>query len=318
MSVASSASPLSFCTVYIPSYNNSDAVAASVASCPDGVPIVIADNASDEAHQARLQALTERCRVVAHPANIGRVENWAWCVRDFVQGADAGGPAWLKWLFAGDTLTPGAVETLRDAAASFPDARLIVAAHEMVDAGGKIKPWNAFPGPARLLPPADALRLAATNGNWFGPPLGHCVHADAVRDGFDFGDLPWAADFRFCVGVAARFPVLYLPASVGQFQQAHRRYFAAHTGSIRAALEETTVRLDAARALSHWGADVATVAALIAEVETWADDEMLRCAATAGSESTAFAQKLARALGVRELARLTVSEAWARVARRGT
>ena len=309
--------PAPFCTVYIPSYNNSEAVAASVASCPDGVPVVIADNASEGEHRARLQGLAGRCRVVVHPANIGRVENWAWCVRNFVQGANAGGPAWLKWLFAGDTLTPGAVETLRNAAAAFPDARLIIAAHDMVAADGTITRWQPLRAPAHYFPPAEALRLAATSGNWFGPPLGHCVHVDAVRSGFDFGDLPWSADFRFCMEIAGRVTTLFLPDSVGSFQAQHRKYFAAHTGSTRAALQETLVRLDAARALGRLGADAADVAALIKGVESWAEGEMLRCAAIAGGENTATAQRLARALGVRTLARLTVSEAWARVARRG-
>ncbi len=291
--------------IYIPSYNNSAQVCESVASCPAGLPITISDNHSEPEHRRVLEGLRPRCDVVFHSANQGRVENWAFCVRHFVEQTERGGPVWMKWLFAGDTLTPDITRLLEQALRGYPTARLVIAEHDMADETGR-KRWRTLEG-TQLTEPARALRLAAATGNWFGPPLAHFVHRDAVAPGFDFGDLPWSADFRFCLTIAAAFPVLYLAQNVGVFHKRHRNYYAAHANSAQMVVEEAVVRIEAARQYKTLTGDTTGFNTLLEQINEFAARETMRCALSQ-PETRAFAQDAARSLGLRRLVALAVSE----------
>lgn len=310
--------------VYVPSYNNSHEVAQTVATCR-GLVTLVSDNGSNGEHVAALHRLQEResdCEIVFHQHNQGRVANWAFCVRHFIEHGSGGEKnAWMKWLFAGDRLREGAAEAALRAACSYPAARLIVAEHDMVASDGSRQRWRQLEK-TQLIEPAAALRLTAERGNWFGPPLAHWVRRDAVADGFDFGEGDWSADLRFCLEIVLRggahAPVLYLAESVGEFRLAARRYFQAHGDSQIAALEEGAIRLEAARRYKEWTGDEAGYNVLIQRIERDLEAEAVRRVLQRSEErdSGNLAEQLARSLPLGALLRVAARETGRRISRR--
>lgn len=76
--------------IYIPTYNDSEAVRETLESCAD-LPVLIIDNGSSKEHvQALSQMEGPNRQIIFHRQNIGRVENWAFCVEHFLQSGDNG------------------------------------------------------------------------------------------------------------------------------------------------------------------------------------------------------------------------------------
>jgi hypothetical protein len=230
---------------YIPSFNNSEEVLDSVATTGN-LPCVVVDNASDALHRERLRgSLPERASLIQHETNLGRVGNWNFCVEHFAQS----GTPWMKWLFAGDALLPGAGERCLQGAAEHPTARLIIAAYTVVD-GEQRTPVRPIER-TQLMTPLDSVAKTVQAGSWYGAPTGHCIHRDAVVAGFEFGHLPYVADAWFCLHVAAKFPVLYLAEEVGEFHATKRAYFRRQSRSASAVLEQGLLRVRAAELLEE-------------------------------------------------------------------
>jgi hypothetical protein len=216
-------------------------------------PLVV-DNASTDGTAEIFEAAG--AQVVRQPKTIDRVLNWRSALETARDRTDG---TWFKWLFAGDELLPGAAATLEDAIAAYPEARMIVTEYLLRDRAGRTSLWRTV-GETRLLEPAESMRRAA-DGNWFGGPIAHCVHRDAIDDA-QFGIQPWAADYQACVNIARRHPVLYLAEPVGVLDRGHRQYLAVHEDRVRSVSQEWTVRLDALdawRELADEGSDVDAV-----------------------------------------------------------
>jgi len=223
--------------VYIPLRNGGDW--CETVTLPAGFNYVALDNQSTD---GSADVLRQRGVDVRQTHELlGRLENWTATVRDFL----AGPHDWLKWLFVADELFPDAHENLRQAIDAYPQARLIVCDYFVDNAAGRW-PWPNL-GETRLIQPAEAMALAVERGNWFGAPLAHCVHREALSHGFDFGDLPWVADWRLCLEIAARHPVLYLKQPVGVFDTARHGYHTLNELSLSASLEEGLMRVLAAQ-----------------------------------------------------------------------
>ncbi len=248
--------------VYIPVYNN-------VAWCRrlellPGLRYVASDNGSTD---GSAQALADRgVEVIVQERNLGRVGNWAFCVRHFA-GSDA---AWLKWLFAGDVLDRGFPEAAARAAQAYPDAGLVIGDNIHVD--GTIRAhYRPLERPA-VLEPREALEKLAAEGNWFYSPINQMVRREAVAAGFDFGPFDWAADVFFCMNLASRMPVAYCGEIFGEFHAAERRHFATQRESLRALLETSLVREMAAARLAAMDGDAERHARLSRAIE----DHLLR------------------------------------------
>ena len=185
---------------YIPSYNDSERAAESLATCADW-DVVISDNASDEPHRSRLAALAgERVQVIRHERQLGRVGNWKFCVEHF-RTSDA---TWMKFLSAGDRHLPETLDVFRRAIARYPDARFFLGQIYHVRATGRTL-WKLTEQPM-ILPPVDAMEATARHGNIFHSLIAPLVHVDLVREGASFGEdiLSYCADLLYLMSVARR------------------------------------------------------------------------------------------------------------------
>jgi len=243
---------------YIPSYNDSELVAESLASCV-GWDVVISDNASDEPHRSNLAAMADpRVQVVHQPRSLGRVGNWKFCVDHFL----AGRGTWLKLLCAGDLHKPEAVAILSRAIEKYPQVRFLVSDLDVVwpDRTGRFSPM----GQEVILPPVHAMAATVEFGNIYFGLLGVLLHRDALAAGFAFGEgvLSYCADLLFCVEIARRTPTLYLPEVTGQFIAARRKTMQQLAGSLEDTVEDTLVRLHAAEAFRQLGGSEAELRAM--------------------------------------------------------
>jgi hypothetical protein len=202
---------------------------------------LVVDNASTDGTGELLE--DAGAEVIRQPRTIERVLNWRSALESFRDHTDA---PWMKWLFAGDELRPGAADTLRDAIAAHPEARLVVAEFLWRYPDGTTRNWRTV-GETRLVEPAEAIRRACKD-NWFGGPIAHCVHRDAVDDAH-FGTQPWVADWQACLNIARRHPVLYVAEPIGVLNLEHRLYHRAHENRPRSVVQDWTIRLEALDAL---------------------------------------------------------------------
>jgi hypothetical protein len=202
---------------------------------------LVVDNASTDGTAELLEAAG--AEVVRQPRTIERVLNWRSALETFRDRTDA---TWMKWLFAGDELLPGAADTLRAAIDAHPEARLVVAEFLWRYPDGTTRNWRTV-GETRLVEPAEAMRRACKD-NWFGGPIAHCVHRDAVEDAH-FGTQPWVADWQACLNIAKRHPVLYVAEPIGVLNLEHRLYHRAHENRLRSVVQDWTIRLEALDAL---------------------------------------------------------------------
>jgi hypothetical protein len=170
-----------------------------------------------------------------------RVDNWKTAVEHFL---DSKGE-WCKWLFTGDHLHSSSYLTLKRAIEKYPAARLIIAEYDIVSEKSS-KRWSIFPQ-TTLINPQDSMLLIAQLGNWFGSPIGHCFHRDAIINGFSFGHWNWAADMQFTMEIAKKHPVLYLKECIGEFHENERKTFSIQCNSLKASVEEYHIRHHAAR-----------------------------------------------------------------------
>ena len=198
---------------------------------------LVVDNASTDGTGDLLEAAG--AEVVRRLHTIERVQNWRATLEAARDRTDA---PWFKWLFAGDELLPGAADILQRAIAAHPEARLVVSEFVWRSADGTTRPWRTV-GETRIITPPEAMRRAC-NDNWFGGPVAHTVHRDAVDDAV-FGAQPWVADWQACLNIAKRHPVLYVAEPVGVLNLEHRLYHQSHENRLRSVTQDWTIRLEA-------------------------------------------------------------------------
>jgi len=257
---------------YIPSYNDSHLVRESLATLPDW-DVVISDNASDEPHGSALTALaSHRVRVVRQPSSLGRVGNWKACVQHFL----ASGREWMKFLCAGDRHKPDSSAMYERGMARFPEARFIVGRIENVWPEGST--YWALTEDTKLVPVENSLRACALYGNVFHGLIAAAIHADALRDGFLFGEeaLSYCADMAFLANIARRTATLYVPEIVAEFIVAHRKNFNTGQHSLLHIVEESIVRLRAIDWFYEITHDQPTREQLARHVSAFVRDELER------------------------------------------
>jgi hypothetical protein len=201
-----------------------------------GFAALAVDNVSSDGTPELLRA--KGVRVIEQPAPVSRVRNWHAAMEAFRDHSDR---PWMKWVFAGDELLPGAADVLEDALAAHPEARLVVAECIIRNPDGTTWHWRQLPE-TRIVAPAEALELSAMRGNWFGGPIHHMVHRD-VLDEVEFGAQPWVADWQACLSIARNHPVLYVAEPIGVFDIGSRKYFSARGARVDSLVQELSIRL---------------------------------------------------------------------------
>jgi len=213
---------------------------------------LVVDNASDDATAA---LLAERgAEVVVNERRLSRVDNWRHAVTVFLEQTKA---PWMKWVFAGDRLLPGAADLLDSAIAAHPEVRLISAEYDVKQPDGRLTRFRGAPE-TTLVEPAEALYRFTLSGNWMGGPIALALHRDLLAQ-IEFGAHPFVADWQASLSLARRHPVLYVAEPVGVFDASRSRYHTAHERDVYATVQHVAMRyqaLDALRELRP-GADLA-------------------------------------------------------------
>lgn len=231
--------------VCVPTYNSEDSIEITLRSILGQTStrfgILVADNGSTDqtvsiARRIQGEWGSERFHIHENARNFGRIGNWNRCVELFLEGRYA----YLKFVFAGDTLEPRALEVLQSIFDQNKELGLAAAAYEVQYPEKRITK-QSFPAPCVLEPPA-ALREFFLRGNWVGAPLS-CMFSRLALSGARFSEeLEWAADWKFFMDIASRFRSAYLPLSIGTFSVKWRRHYLSHAGSISSRMEDIKMR----------------------------------------------------------------------------
>jgi hypothetical protein len=228
--------------LYIPTYNSASFLKGL---SPDRrFDVVIIDNCSSDDTCAI--AKERGWHIAVQPQPCSRTANWNYAVEHFLLSGDP----WCKWLFTGDHLHADCYDILMEGIKRFPLARLIVAEYEISDTHHHSSRWQSLPTTA-LIDPHEALLHAALLGNWFGSPIAHAFHREAVQKGFTFGTWHWVADMQFMLSMATHSPLLYLKESIGVFNAHSRKVYSADKNSLEASMEEFLIRKQAATTWLH-------------------------------------------------------------------
>jgi hypothetical protein len=222
---------------------------------------VVLDNASDD---GTAEILAGRgADVVVGDGRVSRVDNWRRALQAFLEIGDA---AWVKWVFAGDRLLPGAADVLDSATAQFPDVRVICAQYEWKHPDGgvtKFRPLKA----TRVIPPSEALQRFAVQGNWMGGPMAVAMHRDVVAD-VDFGAHPWVADWQAWLSLARRHAVLYVDTPIGRFDGSRGRYHSSREKDVSPVVQDAAMRYQALELLREIEPNV-ELDKQEAKIDTW-------------------------------------------------
>lgn len=219
--------------VYIPTYNENEKLMKSVKSVKD-ISITIVDNNSENSYV--LNELGKKNNVIINSKNYGRVGNWEQSVKHF----NKSNSNWMKWLFVGDVLYEHAKEKMEKAIKEFPKAKMIIFNYDIKD-GENIYSHEIFKE-SKLIYPEEGLIKAAISGNWFGAPIAYLINKDAIKENYEFGSIPWVADFQFALNIMAKYPVAYVNEKIGLFCVDYRKYYKYYVNNIWSYIEEYAVR----------------------------------------------------------------------------
>lgn len=141
---------------------------------------LVVDNASDD---DTAQILADRgADVIVNDERLSRVDNWRRALEVFLEIGDVD---WMKWVFAGDRLLPGAADLLDAAVAAQPDARIICAEYQWKHPDGGVTRFHPL-DETKVVATVEALYRFALQGNWMGGPIGLALHRDVISE-VDFG-----------------------------------------------------------------------------------------------------------------------------------
>jgi len=228
---------------------------------------LVIDNASSDDTAAL--AADAGAEVIIQPATVGRVANWVSAMHRFRERTAL---PWLKWLFAGDELLPGAADLLDAATADHPEARLIVAEYLIRATDGTITHWRQLPE-TRIVMPGEALERSARHGNWFGAPIAQAFHRDVVDD-VEFGSQPWVADWQAALTIARSHPVLYIAEPIGIFDLSSRRFFKTQELTVHSLVQELSLRQQSVQALVDRAPEDPEIQRLELEVDRQAAEDL--------------------------------------------
>jgi hypothetical protein len=229
---------------------------------------LVIDNASDD---ATARVLSERgADVVVYEERVGRVDNWRRALRAFLEVGDA---EWMKWVFAGDQLLPGAASVLDRAIAAAPDAKVISASYRFKHPDGGVTTAKAI-DESKLVEPGEAMYRFALQGNWMGGPIAIALHRDVIEE-VEFGEHPWVADWQASLSLARRHPVLYVAEPIGLFDGSRGRYHTAHEKDVSTVVQDAAMRYQALGLLGELAPHL-PLDEIEAKVDNWVTLEAVR------------------------------------------
>jgi hypothetical protein len=199
---------------------------------------LVIDNASDD---DTAQILADRgADVVVNDHRLSRVDNWRRALEVFLEIGDA---EWMKWVFAGDKLLPGAADVLDAAIDAHPEVRVICAEYQWKHPDGGVTRFQPL-SETKVVATVEALYRFALQGNWMGGPIGIALHRDVISE-IDFGAHSWVADWQASMSLALRHPVLHVNELIGLFDSSRGRYHSAHSKDVSTIIQDAAMRYQA-------------------------------------------------------------------------
>lgn len=229
---------------------------------------LVIDNASDD-DTARILA-DRGADVVVNETRLTRVDNWRRALQVFLEIGDA---EWMKWIFAGDRLLPGAADLLDRAIAAHPDVRVITAGYKWKHPDGSVTSFQPLKE-TKIVPPVESLYRFAAQGNWMGGPVGIALHRDVIAD-IDFGSHAWIADWQASMSLALRHPVLNVNEQIGLFDASRGRYHSARGKDLSAVIQSAAMQYQALEHLRELAPDLPR-GELEDKIDTWVLAESAR------------------------------------------
>jgi hypothetical protein len=229
---------------------------------------LVIDNASDDG-TARILA-DRGADVVVNEHRVSRVDNWRRALQVFLEIGEA---EWMKWVFAGDRLLPGAASVLDHARAAYPDARIIAAQYQYKHPDGGVTKFAAMTD-TKLIEPVEALYRFVLQGNWMGGPIAIALHRDVIEE-LDFGEHPWVADWQASLSIARNHPVLHVAEPIGLFDATRSRYHTAHEKDVSTIVQDAAMRYQAIGLLRERAPHL-PLAEAEAKIDNWVTLEAVR------------------------------------------
>ena len=228
--------------VVTPLYQAEEIIASSAKSTLQ-LPWMVLDNASSDQTKEILQKTRPNALYQREEKHVSRTENWQRAINFFLEH---GHYTWLKWLFAGDRLTNDCEMLILEAQQQFPTAKFFV--WDVLEVKGENRKLWTPPTmqKSHLLQPEESTHLAALYGNWFGPPIAHMIHREALEGLPPFGSLSWVADMELSLHIASKYPVAYIHRPIGEFVLGHRRYYQEHHTKPENIFQEALLKCKAA------------------------------------------------------------------------
>lgn len=243
--------------VYLPVYNV--ASWAERFELPQGVKLIAADNASSDGTADILEK--RGIEVIRHKENIGRVENWEFCLQHFVK-SDA---TWIKLHMSGDSIAPDALAIWQNTLKNVPNAKFIATDWDISE-NGQTRPGRRV-DKYLTISPIESVRRFAESGNWIGPPLNVFIHRELIETGFNLGKLPFVADMQLFLHCAEMTPTVLAPGVIGCFNLSERRFHKAHCNDFESRCQDAIIRYNAARKYKHLSGDESGFRLLISKID---------------------------------------------------
>ncbi|OHA72081.1 MAG: hypothetical protein A3A27_01485 [Candidatus Wildermuthbacteria bacterium RIFCSPLOWO2_01_FULL_47_18] len=171
--------------------------------------------------------------LVQNKENLGRIGNWNQCLNLFKETSHA----YLKFVFAGDTLGEQCLEKLRGIFEQYPRLSVVASGYFVHVSDNEVREKVSFEQP-RYFAPLEALRAFLAKGNWVGAPVSSMFSREAVQ-GLRFPEkLGWVADWKFCVDIVSRHDSFYTPELLSRFYASQRKYYSQHKTDLRSSMQD--------------------------------------------------------------------------------
>lgn len=198
----------------IPVFNQADTIAETVASALGQTDpfdeIVVIENHSTDGTAQRLQAFSDRIRIISPPRHLGMVDNWNYCVGQM-------NTEWFSLLSGDDLVKPEFASAVRQTIADHPSAALVRTDWDIIDGDGVVCGVHHQLSVSRFTRPPKTWQEQLQ-----GPKVSFAAFA-ARRDlwqavgGFPAG-FHLLQDWMFWLKLAPHGPFVRIPISLAQYR----------------------------------------------------------------------------------------------------
>lgn len=219
--------------IFIPTFNAEQFLERTFVSAINQtkkVDIVVVDNCSTD-NTIKI-AQKYNVEIVQNSSNLGRIGNWNRCI-EIAQERNA---TYFKLLFAGDILKENAFSEYEKVFEN-KSIGLITSKYEIVEKDST-KSINQTINKEISFTSQEALELNLSKRNWYASPSIQAFRMEAIQNIRFDENLPWAADWKFCIDLSKQTDVYYIDKVLAEFHKDSRRYLEAQSQKLSSVAEE--------------------------------------------------------------------------------